>query len=70
MSMKNELRKEAFYTDLESVLDDVELILKDYGFDVDECMEDEEECESEDEDVFRIVSLYSQFRQAINDARE
>lgn len=70
MSMKNELRKEAFYTDLESILDDVELLLKDYGFDADECMEDEESCESEDEDMFKIISLYSQFREAIEDARE
>lgn len=70
MSMKNELRKESFYTDLESILDDVELLLKDYGYDSDECMEDEEECEAEDEDMFRIISLYSQFRQAINEARD
>jgi len=70
MSLKNELRKESFYNDLESILDDVELLLKDYGYDAEECMEDEEACESEDEDMFRIISLYSQFKSAIEDARD
>jgi ElaB/YqjD/DUF883 family membrane-anchored ribosome-binding protein len=66
--MKNELRKEAFYNDLETVLDDVELLLKDYGYDAEECMEDEDECEAQDEDMFRIISLYSQLRTAIQDS--
>jgi len=70
MSMKNELRKESFYNDLESILDDVELLLKDYGYDADECMEDEEACESEDSDMFTIISLYSQVRAAIEEARD
>lgn len=65
--MKNELRKEAFFNDLESILDDVRLLLKDYGYDVDECMEDEESCEAENEDIFRIISLYSQMMQTINE---
>lgn len=67
--MKNELRKESFLSDLENVLDDVELLLKDYGYDVDECMEDEEQCETEDEDVYKIVTLYSQLRQVIEESR-
>ena len=67
--MKNELRKESFFSDLENVLDDVELLLKDYGYDVDECMEDEEQCESEDEEVYKIVTLYSQLRQVIEESR-
>jgi hypothetical protein len=70
MSMKNELRKESFYNDLESILDDVELLFKDYGYDADECMEDEDECEAEDSDMFRIISLYSQIKIAIEEARE
>lgn len=67
--MKNELRKESFFSDLENVLDDVELLLKDYGYDVDECMEDEEQCESEDEEVYKIITLYSQLRQIIEESR-
>ncbi len=67
--MKNELRKESFFSDLENVLDDVELLLKDYGYDVDECMEDEEQCESEDEEVYKIITLYSQLRQIIQESR-
>lgn len=70
MSLKNDLRKEAFYDDLETILDDVELLLKDFGFDVDECMEDEEECESEDENMFKVISLYSQMKLAIEQARK
>lgn len=67
--MKNELRKESFFSDLENVLDDVELLLKDYGYDVDECMEDEEQCESEDEEIYKIITLYSQLRQIIQESR-
>lgn len=67
--MRNELRKESFYNDLESVLDDMELLFKDYGYDIDECMEDEEQCESEDEDMFRLISLFMQMKNAIDESR-
>jgi hypothetical protein len=67
--MKNELRKESFFNDLENVLDDIELLMKDYGFDAEECMEDEEECEAQDPDIFRIVALYTQIRQTIEESR-
>jgi hypothetical protein len=67
--MRNELRKESFFNDLENILDDVELLLKDYGIDADECMEDEEECEIIDEDMFRIVSLYTQMRKTIEESK-
>lgn len=67
--LKNELRIESFYNDLEGLLEDMELLFKDYGFDVDECMEDEEECEAEDEDMFRVISLYMQLRSAIQESR-
>lgn len=70
MIMKNELRKEALFNDLESILDDVQLLLKDYGFDVDECMEDEEQCQASDEDLFKIVSIYNQFLQIIEESRK
>ena len=69
MSVKNELRKESFFNDLENILDDVELLLKDYGYDADECMEDEEECEAQDQEVYTIITLYSQIRQTIEESR-
>lgn len=67
--LKNELRIESFYNDLEALLEDMELLFKDYGFDVDECMEDEDECEAENEDMFRVISLYMQLRSAIQESR-
>ena len=70
MNMRNELRKEAFYNDLESILDDVELLFKDYGYDAEECMEDEEECEATDPDMFELINLYTQIRNKIEEARD
>lgn len=67
--MRNELRKESFFNDLESVLEDVELLLKDYGYDVSECMEDESSCEEQDEDIYNIITLYTQIRQTIDESR-
>ncbi len=67
--LKNELRIESFYNDLEASLEDMELLFKDYGFDVDECMEDEDECEAENEEIFRVISLYWQLRNAIQESR-
>lgn len=67
--MRNELRKEAFYSELENILEDVELLLKDYGFDVNECLDDEENCEAEDEYMFRVMSLYSQLKTTIEESR-
>lgn len=67
--MRNELRKESFFNDLESILDDVELLLKDYGCDVSECMEDESLCEEQDEDIYNIINLYCQIRETIENSR-
>lgn len=67
--MRNELRKESFFEDLESVLEDVELLLKDYGYDATECMEDEIACEEQDEDIYRIITLYTQIRRTIEESR-
>lgn len=67
--MKNELRKESFFNDLENVLEDIQLLLKDYGYDADDCMEDEDQCEADDEDMFKIISLYMQMQRVIDESR-
>ena len=67
--MKNELRKESFFNDLENVLEDIQLLLKDYGYDADDCMDDEDQCEADDEDMFKIISLYMQMQRVIDESR-
>lgn len=63
---KRELRKESFFDDLESVLEDIRLLLKDYNFDVDECLDNEDECETEDEDIYEVISFYIQMTKLVD----
>lgn len=63
---KNELRKESFFNDLESTLEDIRLLLKDYDFDIDYCLEDEENCEIEDEDILQVATFYIHMIKSLN----
>lgn len=62
MRAKPDIHKDAFYSDLESVVDDIELLIKDYGYNIEECLEDEEECQSADDNLFKVISAYSQLK--------
>lgn len=67
MKGKRDIHKDAFYADLESVVEDIELLIKDYGFNVEECMEDEDECRDTDENLFKIMVSYTQMKSVLEE---